>query len=166
MNNAGAGQTTSTGLAMIGSMMDAPPVAARVLIIEDDPNVAEVVGRYLTREGYEVEIATDGATGLDRALSDPPELVVLDLMLPNLGGLEVCRRIRSAAPVPVIILTALGEETDRIVGLELGADDYMAKPFSPRELTARVKAVLRRATGPLAASAADSSRASVRRARG
>jgi DNA-binding response OmpR family regulator len=138
---------------MIASMMDAPPVAARVLIIEDDPNVAEVVGRYLTREGYEVEIATDGATGLDRALADPPELVVLDLMLPTLGGLEVCRRIRAAAPVPVIILTALGEETDRIVGLELGADDYVAKPFSPRELTARVKAVLRRASGPLATTA-------------
>jgi DNA-binding response OmpR family regulator len=134
-------------------MVDAPAVAARVLIIEDDPNVAEVVGRYLTREGYEVEIATDGAAGLDRALADPPELVVLDLMLPSLSGLEVCRRIRAAAPVPVIILTALGEETDRIVGLELGADDYMAKPFSPRELTARVKAVLRRANGPLAASA-------------
>jgi DNA-binding response OmpR family regulator len=135
-------------------MMDAPPVTARVLIIEDDPNVAEVVGRYLSREGYEVEIATDGASGLERALSDPPELVVLDLMLPNLGGLEVCKRIRAAAPVPVIILTALGEEADRIVGLELGADDYVAKPFSPRELTARVKAVLRRASGPLAASAA------------
>ena len=133
--------------------MDAPAVAARVLIIEDDPNVAEVVGRYLAREGYEVEIASDGAAGLERALSDPPELVVLDLMLPNLGGLEVCRRIRAAAPVPVIILTALGEEADRIVGLELGADDYVAKPFSPRELTARVKAVLRRATGPLSATA-------------
>ena len=129
--------------------MDAPAVAARVLIIEDDPNVAEVVGRYLAREGYEVEIASDGAAGLERALSDPPELVVLDLMLPNLGGLEVCKRIRAAAPVPVIILTALGEEADRIVGLELGADDYVAKPFSPRELTARVKAVLRRAASPL-----------------
>ena len=133
--------------------MDAPPVAARVLIIEDDATVAEVVGRYLAREGYEVEIESDGAVGLERALSDPPELVVLDLMLPSLGGLEVCKRIRAAAPVPVIILTALGEETDRIVGLELGADDYVAKPFSPRELTARVKAVLRRANGPLAASA-------------
>ncbi len=131
--------------------MDAPPVTARVLIIEDDATVAEVVGRYLSREGYEVEIATDGASGLERALADPPELVVLDLMLPRLGGLEVCRRIRAAAPVPVIILTALGEEADRIVGLELGADDYVAKPFSPRELTARVKAVLRRAGGPLAA---------------
>src|SRR5438270_13775042 len=135
-------------------MMDAPAVAARVLIIEDDPNVAEVVGRYLAREGYEVEIAGDGATGLERALSDPPELVVLDLMLPNLSGLEVCKRIRAAAPVPVIILTALGEEADRIVGLELGADDYVAKPFSPRELTARVKAVLRRASGPLSAAVA------------
>jgi DNA-binding response OmpR family regulator len=152
MNNGGAAQTAPSWLAIIGPMMEAPPVAARVLIIEDDPNVAEVVGRYLAREGFEVEIATDGATGLERALADPPELVVLDLMLPNLGGLEVCRRIRAAAPVPVIILTALGEETDRIVGLELGADDYVAKPFSPRELTARVKAVLRRATGPLAAS--------------
>jgi DNA-binding response OmpR family regulator len=133
--------------------MDAPPVAARILVIEDDPNVAEVVGRYLAREGYDVEIAVDGAVGLERALSDPPELVILDLMLPKLGGLEVCKRIRATAPVPVIILTALGEEADRIVGLELGADDYVAKPFSPRELTARVKAVLRRATGPLAPSA-------------
>ena len=105
MNNPGGGRTTPPGLAIIGAVMDAPPVAARVLIIEDDPTVAEVVGRYLTREGFEVEIATDGAAGLDRALSDPPELVVLDLMLPSLGGLEVCKRIRAAAPVPVIILT-------------------------------------------------------------
>jgi len=150
MNKAAGRRTSPRWLAMIKAMVDAPVVAARVLIIEDDPNVAEVVGRYLSREGYEVEIASDGVTGLERALEDPPELVVLDLMLPNLGGLEVCRRIRATAPVPVIILTALGEETDRIVGLELGADDYVAKPFSPRELTARVKAVLRRATGPLA----------------
>jgi DNA-binding response OmpR family regulator len=154
MNNPIGVRTARPGLAIIGAMVDAPAVAARVLIIEDDPNVAEVVGRYLIREGYEVEIASDGAAGLERALADPPELVVLDLMLPHLGGLEVCRRIRAAAPVPVIILTALGEEADRIVGLELGADDYVAKPFSPRELTARVKAVLRRATGPLAPQAA------------
>jgi DNA-binding response OmpR family regulator len=153
MNNPGGGQTAPPRLAMIRAMMDAPPVAARVLIIEDDPTVAEVVGRYLSREGYEVEIASDGVAGLDRALSDPPELVVLDLMLPGLSGLEVCKQIRAAAPVPVIILTALGEEADRIVGLELGADDYVAKPFSPRELTARVKAVLRRASGPLAPTA-------------
>jgi DNA-binding response OmpR family regulator len=120
-----------------------------VLIVDDDPVVAEVVARYLEREGCRVEAVTDGEEGLQRALADPPDLVVLDLMLPSLGGLEVCRRLRAAAPVPVIMLTALGEETDRIVGLELGADDYVAKPFSPRELTARVKAVLRRATGPV-----------------
>ncbi len=124
---------------------------ARVLIIEDDPNVAEVVGRYLEREGYRVQTASDGRAGLEMALSDLPDLVVLDLMLPTMGGLEVCRRLRSVAPVAVIMLTARGEEADRIAGLEMGADDYIAKPFSPRELTARVKAVLRRARGPLAA---------------
>jgi DNA-binding response OmpR family regulator len=106
--------------------------------------------RYLLREGYRVEESGDGADALERALSDPPELVVLDLMLPSLDGLEVCRRLRLAAPVPVIMLTARDEEGDRIAGLELGADDYVAKPFSPRELTARVKAVLRRTSGPLA----------------
>jgi DNA-binding response OmpR family regulator len=130
-------------------VLDAPVVTTRVLIIEDDPNVADVVTRYLAREGYEVEAVADGAVGLRRALSDPPDLVVLDLMLPSMGGLEVCRRLREAAPVPVIMLTARGEEADRIAGLELGADDYVAKPFSPRELTARIKAVLRRATGPV-----------------
>ena len=122
----------------------------RVLIIEDDPNVAEVVARYLQREGYRVDTIADGAAGLQAALNDPPDLVVLDLMLPSLSGLEVCRRLRDAAPVPVIMLTARGEEADRITGLELGADDYVAKPFSPRELTARVKAVLRRAAGAVA----------------
>lgn len=118
-----------------------------MLIIEDDPNVSEVVARYLEREGYCVERVSDGASGLARALADPPDLVVLDLMLPSIDGLEVCRQLRAAAPVPVIMLTARGEEADRIAGLELGADDYIAKPFSPRELTARVKAVLRRASG-------------------
>jgi DNA-binding response OmpR family regulator len=96
-----------------------------------------------------VDAVADGAEGLRRALANPPDLVVLDLMLPSLNGLEVCRRLRAAAPVPVIMLTARGEEADRIAGLELGADDYMSKPFSPRELTARVKAVLRRAASPL-----------------
>jgi DNA-binding response OmpR family regulator len=129
--------------------------APRVLIVEDDPNVAEVVGRYLVREGYAVETEADGLRGLEQALADPPDLVVLDLMLPSLSGLEVCRRLRAVAPVPVIMLTARGEEVDRIAGLELGADDYVAKPFSPRELTARVKAVLRRATGSLPAEAAE-----------
>jgi DNA-binding response OmpR family regulator len=151
VNSGGETRTTPGRVAMMDAMVDAPSMTARVLIIEDDPNVAEVVARYLEREGYAVESIADGAEGLRRALDDPPDLVVLDLMLPSLGGLEVCRRLRAAAPVPVIMLTARGEETDRITGLELGADDYVAKPFSPRELTARVKAVLRRATGPLVA---------------
>lgn len=133
-------------MAVVAGALDAPAVAARILIVEDDPTVAEVVARYLLREGYEVEAVGDGALGLERALADPPDLVVLDLMLPSMGGLEICRRLRAIAPVPVIMLTARGEEADRITGLELGADDYVAKPFSPRELTARVKAVLRRAT--------------------
>ena len=121
----------------------------RVLVIDDDPNVSEVVATYLRREGAIVEVCGDGETGLGSALADPPDLVVLDLMLPGLDGLEVCRRIQALAPVPVVMLTAKGDETDRIVGLELGADDYVSKPFSPRELVARVKAVLRRANAPL-----------------
>jgi DNA-binding response OmpR family regulator len=124
----------------------------RILVVEDDPTVSEVVTRYLEREGFVVEVAYDGAVALERALADPPELVVLDLMIPSLDGFEVCRRLRATAPVPVIMLTARGEEADRIVGLELGADDYVSKPFSPRELTARIKAVLRRASGSVAAS--------------
>jgi DNA-binding response OmpR family regulator len=123
----------------------------RVLLVEDDATVAEVVGRYLEAEGFAVTTSGDGAAGLALALSDPPDLVVLDLMLPSLDGLEVCRRIRARLPVPVIILTAKAGEDERIAGLELGADDYVSKPFSPRELTARVKAVLRRAAGPLPA---------------
>ena len=126
-----------------------PPAPARILVIEDDPTVAEVVARYLQREGYSVGIEDDGVAGLARALADPPDLVVLDLMLPGLSGLEICRKLREQAPVPVIMLTARSSEVDRVTGLEIGADDYVAKPFSPRELTARVKAVLRRATGPV-----------------
>ena len=123
----------------------------RILVVDEDPNVSDVVRRYLAREGYEVESVADGTVALERALASPPDLLVLDLMIPGIDGLEVCRRLRALAPVPVIMLTAKGDETDRIIGLELGADDYIAKPFSPRELTARVKAVLRRARGPLAA---------------
>jgi DNA-binding response OmpR family regulator len=117
----------------------------RVLVVDDDPTVAEVVTRYLEREGYAVEAVGDGALALDRAAADPPDLVVLDVMLPGIDGLEVCRRLRATTPVPVIMLTARGEETDRITGLDRGADDYVTKPFSPRELTARVRSVLRRA---------------------
>lgn len=118
-----------------------------VLVVEDDPTVSEVVVRYLEREGLEVDAVADGNEALERANARWPELVVLDLMLPGLDGLEVCRRLRSRAPVAVIMLTARGDEDDRVLGLELGADDYVSKPFSPRELTARVKSVLRRASG-------------------
>lgn len=121
----------------------------RILVVDDDPTVAEVTTRYLERAGYAVEIAADGARALQRVLADPPDLVVLDLMLPEVDGLEVCRRLRATLPVAIIMLTALGEETDRIAGLEMGADDYMSKPFSPRELVLRVQSVLRRAAGPL-----------------
>lgn len=129
-------------------MADEP---VRILVVDDDPNVSEVVGRYLQREGFEVETVADGRLAVDRALAAPPDLVVLDLMLPGIDGLEVCRRLRALAPVPVIMLTARGDESDRVIGLELGADDYVSKPFSPKELVARVRAVLRRAKGPLAA---------------
>src|SRR5919109_457581 len=98
-------------------------------------------------------LVVDGRTALDRALSEPPDLVVLDLMLPGIDGLEICRRLRALAPVPIVILTARSQETDRIVGLDLGADDYVSKPFSTKELVARVRAVLRRARGPLAGAA-------------
>ncbi|GAA1659513.1 response regulator transcription factor [Glycomyces endophyticus] len=116
----------------------------RVLVVDDDPALAEVVARYLRRDGFEVDYAADGATGLDRALATLPDLVVLDLMMPGLDGFEVCRRLREATAVPIVMLTARGEETDRITGLDLGADDYVTKPFSPGELAARVRAVLRR----------------------
>ncbi len=149
MNSGRPGYRPRPTRAKMDAMLDAPPMTARVLIIEDDPNVAEVVARYLQREGFLVQTESDGRVGLEAALAQPPDLVILDLMLPSVGGLEICRRLRAVAPVAVIMLTARGEEADRIAGLELGADDYIAKPFSPRELTARVKAVLRRATGPL-----------------
>ena len=116
----------------------------RILLVDDDRTVAEVVTRYLEREGFVVEWVADGRTAVDRALAEPPELIVLDLMLPKVDGLEVCRRVRALNPVPVIMLTARSDETDRVIGLDLGADDYLTKPFSPRELVSRVKAVLRR----------------------
>ncbi|MEU7741061.1 response regulator transcription factor [Nonomuraea sp. NPDC049158] len=119
----------------------------RILVVDDDPTVAEVVARYLERDGHEVECVGDGAEALRRALASPPDLMVLDLMLPKIDGLQVCRKLRERWPVPVIMLTALGEEIDRVVGLETGADDYVTKPFSPRELALRVQSVLRRARG-------------------
>lgn len=118
--------------------------SASILIAEDELTVADVVGRYLVREGFSVLQAGDGESALHLAQEHMPDLVILDLMLPKMDGLEVFRRLRERGPIPVIIVTAKGEETDRIIGLELGADDYVTKPFSPRELVARVRAVLRR----------------------
>ncbi|MEU7402778.1 response regulator transcription factor [Streptomyces sp. NPDC044948] len=117
---------------------------ARVLVVDDDPTVAEVVAGYLDRAGYRVDRAGDGPAALTRADAHRPDLVVLDLMLPGMDGLEVCRRLRDRGPVPVIMLTARGDEDDRVLGLEVGADDYVTKPFSPRELVLRVESVLRR----------------------
>ncbi len=118
---------------------------ARVLVVDDDHTVREVVVSYLRAARHDVDEAVDGEQALAAMRDHPADLVVLDLMLPGIDGLEVCRRLRAAGDVPVIMLTALGEETDRVVGLEQGADDYVTKPFSPRELVLRVDSVLRRA---------------------
>ncbi|GGQ03369.1 DNA-binding response regulator [Streptomyces griseomycini] len=136
-------------------MEQRPPDAeagARVLVVDDDPTVAEIVTGYLDRAGHLVERAGDGPEALARAAAHRPDLVVLDLMLPGMDGLEVCRRLRDHGPVPVIMLTARGDEDDRVLGLEVGADDYVTKPFSPRELVLRVESVLRRARPAPAAS--------------
>jgi DNA-binding response OmpR family regulator len=119
----------------------------RVLVVDDEPMVREILARYLERDGFQVRTAEDGEQALEAFAQQDPDIVLLDLMLPRLDGLEVFRRIRLGRETPVIMLTARGEETDRIVGLELGADDYVAKPFSPREVVARVRAVLRRTAG-------------------
>ncbi len=127
----------------------------RLLVVEDDTVLADVVRRYLESEGFDVRLETDGHAGVEAALTWLPDLVVLDLMLPGLNGLDVCHRIRQAAPIPIVMLTARDSEDDRVRGLELGADDYLAKPFSPRELVARIRAVLRRVhTAPVEAEAA------------
>ena len=117
---------------------------ARILVVDDEPNIREVVGLYLRRDGHTVVSASDGEEALYLFRRTDPELIVLDLMLPKLNGFEVCRRIQAERRVPIIMLTAKGEEEERIIGLGLGADDYVVKPFSPRELAARVTAVLRR----------------------
>jgi len=120
----------------------------RILVVEDERTVAEVVDRYLRRDGHNVSVTHDGLRALEEYDRFQPDLVVLDLMLPGLDGMEVCRRIRARASTPIIMLTARADEVDKLVGLEIGADDYMTKPFSPRELAARAKAVLRRAAMP------------------
>jgi len=107
------------------------------MVVDDDATLVDVVGRYLCRDGHQVECVHDGYAALRRIEEEPPDLVILDLMLPGISGLEVCRRLRQNWPIPIVMLTALGEETDKVVGFETGADDYVTKPFSPRELTMR-----------------------------
>lgn len=119
---------------------------AKILVVDDEPAIREVVGLYLRRDGHTVIPAADGEEALELYWKSHPDLVVLDLMLPKVSGIEVCRKIQSERRVPLIMLTSRSEEEDRIVGLGLGADDYVVKPFSPRELAARVDAVLRRTT--------------------
>jgi DNA-binding response OmpR family regulator len=119
-------------------------MSADILVVDDDRKTVELLRLYLEREGYHVRAAFDGQQALDRLRQAGPDLVVLDLMLPRVDGLDVCRAIRSSSPVPLIMLTARSTEDDKLLGLELGADDYLTKPFSPRELVARVRAVLRR----------------------
>jgi len=126
----------------------------RILVVEDDATVREVVARYLERDGHQVTTLDRGAQAAAVVARLDPDLIILDLMLPDISGVEVCRELRRTSPVPIIMVTALGEEADRVLGLEVGADDYVTKPFSPRELALRVASVLRRAStsakpGPL-----------------
>src|SRR5512145_873212 len=123
----------------------------KILLVDDEPEILEICRDYLKASGYDVITAKDGAQGLSAFRRERPDLIVLDLMLPEIDGLDVCRTIRRESNVPIIMLTARVEETDKLVGLEIGADDYMTKPFSPRELVARVKVVLRRVSGDAAA---------------
>jgi two-component system alkaline phosphatase synthesis response regulator PhoP len=120
----------------------------RILIVDDEAHIVELVRLYLEREGFRVDSAADGAQGLRLSRELRPALLVLDLMLPEVDGLEVCRQVRAESDVPIVMLTARDEDIDKIVGLELGADDYLTKPFNPRELVARVKAILRRTEAP------------------
>ena len=120
----------------------------RILVVDDEKQIVDIVRAYLSREGYQVMAAYDGPGAVDMARRENPDLVVLDLMLPGLSGWDVCRKLRQESAVPIIMLTAREEVADRIVGLELGADDYVSKPFDPRELVARVRAVLRRGEAP------------------
>ena len=124
-----------------------PQSGQRVLVVEDDPKTSDIVRAYLEKGGYQVAAAYDGPSGVSRARELTPDLVVLDLMLPGLSGREVCRILQQESHVPIIMLTALSTIPDKLEGLELGADDYISKPFSPSELVARVRAVLRRAAG-------------------
>jgi two-component system alkaline phosphatase synthesis response regulator PhoP len=123
----------------------ASPNTQTVLVVEDEGSIASFVSLYLKNAGYAVRTASTGSQALDQVASEMPALIVLDLMLPDIDGIEVCRRIRKSSDVPILMLTARDEDVDKIIGLEVGADDYLTKPFNPRELVARVKSILRRA---------------------
>jgi two-component system response regulator CpxR len=125
-------------------------MADRILVVDDDSELCELVAEYLTPEGFTVESVHDGPGGVERGTAGDHAAIVLDVMLPGLGGFEVLRRIRAASSVPIVMLTARGDDLDRIMGLEIGADDYLPKPFNPRELVARIRAVLRRSRHPVA----------------
>ena len=120
----------------------------RILIVDDEAHIVDLVRMYLERDGFRVDSAADGVQGLRLIAEQRPALVILDIMLPEVDGLEVCRRVRAESDVPIVMLTARDDDVDKIVGLELGADDYLTKPFNPRELVARVKAILRRTEHP------------------
>jgi two-component system alkaline phosphatase synthesis response regulator PhoP len=120
---------------------------SRILVVDDDPGIVKVVRAYLEQAGFDVSLAYDGKKAMQIARHDKPDLVILDLMLPEMDGWDVCRALRKESDVPIIMLTARVEESDKLIGLELGADDYVTKPFSPRELVARVRSVLRRVRG-------------------
>jgi DNA-binding response OmpR family regulator len=134
--------------------MSERPNPIRVLVVDDEEPIVELVRGYLEREGWSVTVATDGDAGLQRAIEDRPDVVVLDLMLPGLDGIEVCRRLRAFSDAYVVMLTAKSEEVDKLVGLAIGADDYLTKPFSPRELVGRIRAMLRRPRSSSVAAAA------------
>ena len=129
--------------------------AKKVLIVEDDKPISDIIKFNLTKEGFSTDVAYDGQEGLEKALKENPDLVLLDVMLPTIDGFEICKKIREKSSVPIIILTAKEEEVDKVLGLELGADDYMTKPFGQRELIARVKANIRRSTISAAVTGAD-----------
>src|SRR5207244_2870306 len=132
---------------MTAERPNAPNPMTRVLLVDDDAELAELVGEYLAREGFSLDAETDGTRAVDRAASGDYQLTLLDVMLPGVSGFDVLRAVRASSRIPVLMLTARGDDVDRIVGLELGADDYLSKPFNPRELVARIRAILRRTQG-------------------
>ena len=127
-------------------------MSERILVVDDEERIIDLAQMYIEQEGYTVESATDGQVALDMILSDEPALIVLDLMLPSIDGLEICRRVRSQSDVPIIMLTARNDDIDKIVGLELGADDYLTKPYAFSELLARLEVLYRRASAPASGS--------------